>query len=135
MTAGGPSPPARTPPVPAARDELQHDDDGDGQQDKRQQLKHGCLPATPGQSGRRMPGPRAVTEQPGWKPDGAAISLLIAGSVGDRQVLLRVIVPFGALYLAYRYTQKQAAQAQDPTVHGESAASGSALPTPASPSH
>ena len=30
------------------------------------------------------------------------ISLLIAGSVGDRQVLLRVIVPFGALYLAYR---------------------------------
>ncbi len=36
------------------------------------------------------------------------ISLLIAGSVGDRQVLLRVIVPFGALYLAYRYSQKQA---------------------------
>jgi hypothetical protein len=62
------------------------------------------------------------------------ISLLIAGSVGDRQVLLRVIVPFGALYLAYRYTQKQAAQAQDATVHGEPAASGPALPTPASPS-
>jgi hypothetical protein len=41
--------------------------------------------------------------------------LLIAGSVGDRQVLLRVIVPFGALYLAYRYTQKQTSQSQDAT--------------------
>ena len=62
------------------------------------------------------------------------ISLLIAGSVGDRQVLLRVIVPFGALYLAYRYTQKQTGQARDATPPGEPAGSGSAMPTPASPS-
>jgi hypothetical protein len=61
------------------------------------------------------------------------ISLLIAGSVGDRQVLLRVIVPFGALYLAYRYTQKQAAQAQDATAAGKPAASDSALPALPSP--
>jgi hypothetical protein len=61
------------------------------------------------------------------------ISLLIAGSVSDRQVLLRVIVPFGALYLAYRYTQKQASQAQDATPPGEPTASSSALPTPATP--
>jgi hypothetical protein len=47
------------------------------------------------------------------------ISLLIAGSVSDRQVLLRVIVPFGALYLAYRYTQKQIRQAQAATPAGE----------------
>lgn len=60
------------------------------------------------------------------------ISLLIAGSVGDRQVLLRVIVPFGALYLAYRYTQKQTRQAEDAPRPGEPAASGSVLPTPAS---
>jgi steroid 5-alpha reductase family enzyme len=49
------------------------------------------------------------------------ISLLIAGSVGDRQVLLRVIVPFGALYLAYRYTQKQTRHAQDATPPSEPA--------------
>jgi hypothetical protein len=35
------------------------------------------------------------------------VSLILAGSVDYRQVLLRVIVPFGALFLAYRYTQKQ----------------------------
>ncbi len=63
------------------------------------------------------------------------ISLLIAGSAGDRQVLLRVIVPFGALYLAYRYTQKQTRRAQDATPPSETAANASALPTPASPSH
>ncbi len=61
------------------------------------------------------------------------ISLLIAGSVSDRQVLLRVIVPFGALYLAYRYTQKQTRQAQAATPPGEPTASTSALPTPATP--
>jgi len=49
------------------------------------------------------------------------ISLLIADSVGDRQVLLRVIVPFGALYLAYRYTQKQTRHAQDATPPSEPA--------------
>jgi Ca2+/Na+ antiporter len=63
------------------------------------------------------------------------ISLLIAGSVGDRQVLLRVIVPFGALYLAYRYTQKQTRQAQDATPPSEPPTGGSALPTPVSHSH
>jgi hypothetical protein len=62
------------------------------------------------------------------------ISLLIAGSVGERQVLLRVIVPFGALYLAYRYTQKQTKHAHDAAPHREPAASGPAVPTPASPS-
>ena len=61
------------------------------------------------------------------------ISLLIAGSVGDRQVLLRVIIPFGALYLAYRYTQKQARQAHDAPPPGEPAAGGSAGPAPARP--
>jgi len=63
------------------------------------------------------------------------ISLLIAGSGSDRQVLLRVIVPFGALYLAYRYTQKQTGKAQDATPPSEPAASGSARPTPVSTSH
>ncbi len=33
-------------------------------------------------------------------------SLVAAGSTGDRQVLLRIVVPFGALLLAARYTQK-----------------------------
>ena len=61
------------------------------------------------------------------------ISLLIAGSVGERQVLLRVIVPFGALYLAYRYTQKQAAHVQNATAAGKPAASDSALPALPSP--
>ena len=41
------------------------------------------------------------------------ISLIAAGSVADRQVLLRVLVPFGALFAAYRYTQNQAKQRQD----------------------
>jgi hypothetical protein len=35
------------------------------------------------------------------------ISLIAAGSVDSRQVLLRVIVPFGSLYYAYVFTQKQ----------------------------
>lgn len=41
------------------------------------------------------------------------ISLIAAGSTGDRQVLLRILVPFGALFAAYQYTQKQAKQSQD----------------------
>jgi len=56
------------------------------------------------------------------------ISLLIAGSVSDRQVLLRVIVPFGVLYLTYQYTQKQIRQAHEATPTSEPAASGSAQP-------
>lgn len=43
------------------------------------------------------------------------ISLIIAGSVDYRQVLLRVIVPFGALAAAYKYTQAQAQQSQRDT--------------------
>jgi len=35
------------------------------------------------------------------------ISLIAAGSVDSRQVLLRVIVPFGSLYYAYIFTQRQ----------------------------
>jgi hypothetical protein len=35
------------------------------------------------------------------------VSLALAGSVSARQTLLRVIVPFGSLYLAYRYTETQ----------------------------
>ena len=35
------------------------------------------------------------------------VSLIAAGSVDSRQVLLRIIVPFGALYYAYVYTQRQ----------------------------
>ena len=35
------------------------------------------------------------------------ISLIAAGSTGDRQFLLRIAVPFGALFLAFIYSQKQ----------------------------
>ena len=35
------------------------------------------------------------------------ISLIAAGSVDVRQVLLRIIVPFGSLYYAYVFTQRQ----------------------------
>jgi hypothetical protein len=35
------------------------------------------------------------------------VSLIAAGSVDSRQILLRIIVPFGALYYAYGYTQKK----------------------------
>ncbi len=61
------------------------------------------------------------------------ISLLVAGSTGDRQVLLRVIVPFGALYMAYRYTRKQISQAQDAPPPGGPAASSSPAPATTSP--
>jgi hypothetical protein len=36
-----------------------------------------------------------------------SISLIAAGSVDVRQVLLRIIIPFGSLYFAYSFTQKQ----------------------------
>jgi hypothetical protein len=36
-----------------------------------------------------------------------SVSLIAAGSVDARQVLLRIIIPFGSLYYAYVYTQKQ----------------------------
>jgi hypothetical protein len=35
------------------------------------------------------------------------VSLIAAGSVDVRQVLLRIIVPFGSLYCAYGFTQNQ----------------------------
>jgi len=41
------------------------------------------------------------------------ISLIAAGSVDSRQVLLRVIVPFGSLYYAYMFTQKQTKGVQE----------------------
>jgi hypothetical protein len=37
------------------------------------------------------------------------ISLIVAGASGDRQILLRLVVPFGALAWAYTYTQRKAA--------------------------
>ncbi len=43
------------------------------------------------------------------------ISLIIAGSVDARQVLLRVVVPFGALAWAYKYTQRKTQPATDTT--------------------
>jgi hypothetical protein len=48
------------------------------------------------------------------------ISLIIAGSVDYRHVLLRILIPFGALYLAYKYTGKQAQQASDASPATES---------------
>ena len=62
------------------------------------------------------------------------LSLVIAGSTDDRPVLLRIIVPFGALYLAYRYTQKQTKRAKDASPPDQAAASGASGPAPARPS-
>jgi hypothetical protein len=39
-------------------------------------------------------------------------SLIVAGSVDARQILLRIVVPFGALVLAYKYTMNQQQQAR-----------------------
>lgn len=39
-------------------------------------------------------------------------SLLIAGSTDSRPLLLRIAIPFGALALAFLYTQREAAAAQ-----------------------
>jgi all-trans-retinol 13,14-reductase len=36
------------------------------------------------------------------------ISLILAGASGSRQILLRLVVPFGALAWAYTYTQRKA---------------------------
>jgi hypothetical protein len=40
------------------------------------------------------------------------ISLIAAGSTDNRQLLLRIVVPFGALILAYRYTDQASAAAK-----------------------
>jgi hypothetical protein len=42
------------------------------------------------------------------------LSLVLAGATDSRQVLLRVIVPFGALGYAYTVTERLTAQAQRP---------------------
>jgi hypothetical protein len=42
------------------------------------------------------------------------VSLIAAGASDSRQILLRVIVPIGALVLAFGYTQKQAAISRQP---------------------
>jgi hypothetical protein len=51
------------------------------------------------------------------------ISLVIAGSIDYRHVLLRILIPFGALYLAYQYTGKQAQQIPDASPATEPTAS------------
>jgi len=61
------------------------------------------------------------------------ISLVIAGSIDSRHVLLRIIIPFGALYLAYRYTGKQAQRAQAASPAAEPAAGGQRSPHRADP--
>jgi Ca2+/Na+ antiporter len=43
------------------------------------------------------------------------ISLIAAGSVESRQVLLRIIVPFGSLYYAYVYTVKHTKEVRQTT--------------------
>jgi hypothetical protein len=43
------------------------------------------------------------------------ISLVFAGATDSRQILLRIIVPLGALACAYTYTERQAGQARHPT--------------------
>jgi hypothetical protein len=40
------------------------------------------------------------------------ISLITAGSTGSRQFLLRIVVPFGALFLAFLYSQRQGSAAK-----------------------
>jgi hypothetical protein len=39
------------------------------------------------------------------------LSLALAGAQSSRQFVLRLLVPFGALFLAYEYTERQAARA------------------------
>jgi hypothetical protein len=41
------------------------------------------------------------------------ISLVLAGATDSRQILLRVIVPFGALALAYTYTEREAGRVKE----------------------
>jgi hypothetical protein len=42
------------------------------------------------------------------------ISMALAGATDSRQILLRIIVPFGALAYAFTYTQRQADSVQHP---------------------
>jgi hypothetical protein len=50
-----------------------------------------------------------------------------------RPVLLRILIPFGALYLAYKYTAKQAQQAPDASPAADPAAGGRRSPHRADP--
>jgi hypothetical protein len=59
------------------------------------------------------------------------VSLLIAGSVDARQVLLRVVVPFGALAWAYKYTQTKTGTVPDTTGGSPGAESSAVLVEPA----
>jgi hypothetical protein len=52
------------------------------------------------------------------------LSLVAAGSVDSRQILLRIIVPFGALYYAYSYTQAKTSAARSGPAQGTSATIG-----------
>lgn len=45
------------------------------------------------------------------------ISLVAAAATGDRQILLRWIIPIGALYGAFHFTQDQQAKARKPHEH------------------
>jgi hypothetical protein len=49
-----------------------------------------------------------------------SLSLVIAGTVDVRQVLLRIIIPFGSLYYAYTYTQRQTASVRQQVWSGDS---------------
>jgi hypothetical protein len=55
-------------------------------------------------------------------------SLIVAGSVSDRQFLLRVVIPFGALAWAYSFTQRTTAARR---AEGSGSDSGSGEPGPA----
>ena len=52
------------------------------------------------------------------------VSLIIAGSIDYRHVLLRIVIPFGTLYLAYQYTGKRAQQTPDAPRAAEPTAGG-----------
>jgi hypothetical protein len=45
------------------------------------------------------------------------VSLALAGAQSSRQFVLRLLIPFGALFLAYEYTEKQAARADHGASH------------------
>ncbi len=61
------------------------------------------------------------------------VSLIIAGSIDHRQVLLRIIVPFGALYLAYQYTRAHTQQTPTASPGTQPAASSHRSPQHADP--
>jgi hypothetical protein len=42
------------------------------------------------------------------------LSMVLAGTTDSRQLLLRIIIPFGALAAAFTYSQREATSAKDP---------------------